>query len=244
MYPLRVAIVKADMIGERAVDHFVIGIAHDPAFGRAELGVRGIRHYPVPTIAGKPTGAGNAALRLMRGVAARDMANGLERDACAVGHGEVLRRRHIVAPRRNRCVNILRAHDLETRLNGGVSGAQHRPTKCCLMAQRRDGAKIVMRIRQDGAVLGRAQVHRDSRRVFDLNNRLARDERLEAIWREILLRIVGVQLFDKDILVIDISRRQPPTEHIRAPRQNHRHAGDRAADDTARAQIKPCEIPD
>jgi len=61
LHALGVAIAVADMVGEGTVDHLVIGVAQDAAFGVFKERVGRVGHHPEPAVLRKPAGRRDAA---------------------------------------------------------------------------------------------------------------------------------------------------------------------------------------
>jgi len=97
---------------------------------------------------------------------------------------------------------------------------------------------------QDGAVLRPAQGEGDGGGFGDANNGLAGAEGFEPVRGLVFVGIVGVQLLDMEVLIVDIGRGQAPAGLRAPPGEDDGHAGDGAADDGAGLQLKAREIPD
>ena len=93
---LAVAPIIGDMVGERAFDGLVVGVAQNAAIRVNKDRVNHLVHAAFPAVFRAPAGAGQAAFALVTCIAARDCTDGAHGDAGVIGKGEVLRRRDIV----------------------------------------------------------------------------------------------------------------------------------------------------
>ena len=232
-----------NMVREGAFEDLVVGIAQDAAAGAHEFGVRGIGLPPVPAVLGAPALHRKPPLALVAGVAAGRGADGLEGDRVAVDQQQVLRRRDVVLARRDGLLHRAGPHQLERGGHGGVLAIQQGPAQRGHMARRRHRLQLVMAAGQDRAVLGPPQGQGDRRRVLDADDRGAGLELLVAVRREVLVVVLGVDLLDEDILVVEIRRGDAPAQIAAAAGQHGRNPGDRAADHPAASQFEPGQIP-
>ena len=244
LHPLRVAPDERDMVGERAVNGLVVGVAKDAACGCDELRVRGIGQHAVPSVRGDPAGAGHAPFALVIGIAARHGADGFHGDGVAVDQRQVLRGRHIVGRGIDRLLHRFRAHHLHRGGKRGVFFGQEGRGDRGHMPRRRDAAKVVVATGQHRSVVGPAQGNGDRVGIGDIDDGRAFTEPLEPVGGAVFLGVVGVQLFDIDVLVVDIGGGQPPAQIGAAAREHHGHARNGAADHAARLQLKSGQIPD
>ncbi len=112
------------------------------------------------------------------------------------------------------------------------------------MPRRRHRCQIVTPGRQNRAILCPAQGQRDRRRILDLDDRGAAFKGLVAIRGQVFFGVFRVQLLDKEILIVEVGRGQPPANLRAAPGQDCGHAGDRAANHTAGIEFQPGQVPD
>ena len=112
------------------------------------------------------------------------------------------------------------------------------------MPRRGDAAKVVVAAGQHRAIVGPAQGDGDRVGIGDIDDRRAFAELLEPVGRAVFLGVVGVQLFDIDVLIVDIGGGQPPAQIGAAARKHHRHPRNGATDHAAGLKLQPGEIPD
>jgi hypothetical protein len=82
------------------------------------------------------------------------------------------------------------------------------------MARWCDGFQIIMSARQNRAILGPAQGQGNWGGVFDLDNRRAGLKAFVAVWGKVFFGIVGVQLFDVNVLIVQIGLGKAPAQAL------------------------------
>ncbi|MPL79212.1 hypothetical protein SDC9_25087 [bioreactor metagenome] len=242
-HALAVAPVEADIVGEGAVDHLVVGVDDDAALGVEEARVVGIGQPALPAVHRLPARRGHPSLRDMARIACRDRADRHHADAGFVGEDQVLGRRDVALARRHRRRDRARLHQREPGAHRGVGRVERGPVQRDDIARGRDRGEVEMPRRQHRAVVGPAQGDGDGLGVLHLDDRVAGVEGLPAVGRAVALGIGGVQLFDVQVLVVDMGRGDAPAEPRIAPAQHQRQARDGGADDAAGAELEPGKIP-
>ena len=194
---------------------FVIGVAHNTALGVDEPRIGGIPQSSLPAVLGQPSRRRNSALTLMAGTAPGHRAQHHHANRCAVGDDHVVGRCEDARARRNRALDVSRLHDLQERRHRAVVGAERRPGQHRHMSGWGDLVQPPVALRQDRAVLGPPQRDRLRRRALDLDDALALDERFETLGRQISRRVVRGQLFDQNVLIVQIGGGQTPADLCR-----------------------------
>ena len=241
---LRIAPVKADMVGEGAVHRLVVGIAQKAAHRVHKARVAVIGQHPGPAVGPLPSRGGHPSLGAVAGVAGGHGADQLQRDAVFIGQHQVLRRRHKQPPGLDRLGHRGRSHQPHRRRHRGVLPRKRRPFQRRHMARWRDRSQIIMAAGQHRAAFGPALNDGHRRFILDGQNGAAGDEGLWPRRRQVFFRVVGVHLLDHHILIVQVRGGQPPAQLFRPSGQHHRHPRNRAANHPARRQLQPRQIPD
>ena len=113
---------------------------------------------------------------------------------------------------------------------GNVAGGRHLGQ--AQVRRRNDGARIAF-AQGDAAVLG----------VQHADHLLPRGKVAPAPVGQVAVGDAGLDLLHHDVLVVHPGGRQPPGKAGIAPRQDRGNAGDRPADDAARLQVHPRQVP-
>ena len=244
LHTLGIAPVKRDMVGEGPVHGLVVGIANDARGRVQDLGVGGIGLHACPTVLAFPSGGWHPALGNVGSIAHRHRANGLKRDRRMVGQRQVLAWGHEELPGRHRLGDRLRRHQPQARGHRGICARKGSPLQGRHRAGWGDRGQVVMAARQDRPAFAPSLNNGDRRLILDGDDGLGGAKRFWAFGRQIFLGVGGIDLFDDDVLIIDIGRGQAPAHLVRPADQHQRHARDGAADHPAGGQFQPREIPD
>jgi hypothetical protein len=124
---------------------------------------------------------------------------------------------HEIFARLQRLFDGARAHQLQARLDRGVFLGQRGPGHAHHMPGRRDGGEVEMTAGDDGAVFRLAQGDGDGGLAVDLDDLAPRLELSPAVGRAVLLGVVGVQLLDIEVDVVEIGGGQPQASRSDRP---------------------------
>ena len=240
---LGVAPVKADVVRKGAVHGLVVGIAQNAGGRVHEPRVVGIGEDAQPAVFRQPALGRHSALALVLGVTARHGADDLHGDAIPVRQHQVLRGRHEQFPRRQPVGHGPRLHHADGRRHRGIRRRECGPGYRGDMSRRGDRRQIEMGSRQNRAILGPAQGQRDGWGILDGQDRPAGFEIGPAIRGAVLFRIVGIELFDMHVLIIEIGRGQAPSHRFGPAQQHGGNPRNGRPDHPPGRQLQPGQVP-
>ena len=191
-----------------------VALSHQMYSGMALLGIcdkivpglmiGALRFGHLPAVFVPPTGAGQTPLTLMLGVAARHRPDRFHRNVGLIRQCQVLGRGNIGFAQVQRIAHGLRSHQGDGRTYRRVLGAQRGPRQRYDMAGRCDGGQTVMRTGQDRAVFRPAQSKGHRGGILDFDDGFARDKGAEARRCLVFFGVVGIDLFNEQVLIIQV----------------------------------------
>ena len=226
-----------------------MGIAgrHDARVGRADgAGGRVFAARQVlegdealPVVGRIPARHGGAARDLVGGIADRHAAGGDVADAAGgVGHHHVLHGHHVAAHVRDVAVDGAHCRVDHAGGDGGVVVGERGPLQRCDVAGRQHRVQTAVEAWQHGTMARAPALDRAFAHAFDLDGHGLDRERPVAVGRQILARLVRVDLLDEQVLHVGAGVGEAPGHRIAAPEHDQRHAGERGADHVGRRRVR------